>query len=996
MVFCHPHTTNPTGTNLDCNVGPSSVTDTTKSADHHDAGLSTVGSNSAGTSSTKNLSCLQCRKRKTRCDRKYPCSPCIIRGEQAGCTQVQQTIASITTSSATPAAPSGAQSSAFSPIHVGDRRTLPTPPKTGYDDHSPQPPERHSAFGSDRLLLLETRMERIEALLTRHLSPHNAQAPALKRRRSHDEEPNLRPNHDRASASPPPLGETIEDLFEDAAMGRKLKLETLPISQSRPASANKDTDDDDLAALQTAPDPARDVAFRFAHFLPAAAPKLLDFYFARIDWTARTLPPDVHAVFLRLARMSPEEIAAFPVSSAVVCCYFVVIALALHFADEALLRSAQLTSQDASQLADTLCTGSQQLLWASNFLQSQQLEHLACVCLLGVYQHNRKEQADSQWALLGSAIKVAQNLGLSRLDHGVFSCASSSIQGEAQKELARRIWWNLVWLDWSHASAHFGVYSVHPSQNRTKLPANVDINRDSLTLRSADEYTHSSAISMRMRYVSVYREIVDQSNERGALDCAQIYRYVDKLNDIHASTPPCLRYTPDRASEQSDQAMESVMLELMYLNRILRLHRGHQLSGFTSEDWRFARKACLSSASRMIRILSLVGDSVIHKFWLTTFYLLGASMALVMELCCARPHEVDAHTVRESINAAISLLSKAGPGSEAAHNSRRILQELLSCEPKIRSAFAKSGGLERIAEQQVGRQDTKDVFLDILKRILGPSIRNKRKRAHGMIHTSAEAGHAKRQQSAQPTTNAAVTHPDSQGSRITEAGNAHVAGLHTSPGEWLNGISLFSPVTATNRTEGASTAGTSSIASVEGDWPDQSLLPSLEGMFSGDMVQERLSVGNELAILDADVFLADGNVHECGIGKVGSVRSEDFCGLSIVEEAACIVERGKDKRGAAVEGQYLERVALFERVGSEDGSSLVHGLFPQAVELYSGKARSSGGMETGKTAIGLSHDSSRGWRSTAHADNAATNGAEGNRGQFRSWGGGGTVRRIGP
>lgn len=31
-----------------------------------------------------------------------------------------------------------------------------------------------------------------------------------------------------------------------------------------------------------------------------------------------------------------------------------------------------------------------------------------------------------------------------------------------------------VFHDWSHALAHQGTYSIHPSQNHTSLPANID------------------------------------------------------------------------------------------------------------------------------------------------------------------------------------------------------------------------------------------------------------------------------------------------------------------------------------------------------------------------------------------------------------------------------------------------------------------------------------------------------------------------------------------
>ncbi|EEB97961.1 hypothetical protein MPER_02620, partial [Moniliophthora perniciosa FA553] len=100
----------------------------------------------------------------------------------------------------------------------------------------------------------------------------------------------------------------------------------------------------------------------------------------------------------------------------------------------------------------------------------------------------------SHWALLGSAIKIAQNLGLSELgseaDSKSWGCSWNSL---IKRETARRIWWNLIFNDWSNAAAHHGAYSIHPTQNRTALPANVNdadlVDGLLLTEASATQYT---------------------------------------------------------------------------------------------------------------------------------------------------------------------------------------------------------------------------------------------------------------------------------------------------------------------------------------------------------------------------------------------------------------------------------------------------------------------------------------------------------------------------
>ena len=85
--------------------------------------------------------------------------------------------------------------------------------------------------------------------------------------------------------------------------------------------------------------------------------------------------------------------------------------------------------------------------------------------LMGMYQYNQSENADAQWAMLGSAIKVggnppldisylwevslqiAQNLGMSRLGAETTQHKwPMAWQDPIRREIARRIWWQLAGL----------------------------------------------------------------------------------------------------------------------------------------------------------------------------------------------------------------------------------------------------------------------------------------------------------------------------------------------------------------------------------------------------------------------------------------------------------------------------------------------------------------------------------------------------------------------
>lgn len=107
---------------------------------------------------------------------------------------------------------------------------------------------------------------------------------------------------------------------------------------------------------------------------------------------------------------------------------------------------------------------------------------------------NNRDRGEAAWALLGAAIKVslqfgtpdrargseliyqmAQGLGLSRL--GAESTSSGQAKSSPmwtgrwesviEREVGRRIWWNLVFLDWALSPSYNFSCSIHPDQSKS-------------------------------------------------------------------------------------------------------------------------------------------------------------------------------------------------------------------------------------------------------------------------------------------------------------------------------------------------------------------------------------------------------------------------------------------------------------------------------------------------------------------------------------------------
>jgi hypothetical protein len=110
---------------------------------------------------------------------------------------------------------------------------------------------------------------------------------------------------------------------------------------------------------------------------------------------------------------------------------------------------------NALALADQLYHVAEGVLWCSRFLNRQTFESLQAISLMTIYGFGMEDGADATWALLGTAVKIAQNLGMNRLEAEAADKVWSPVWNtRLRREMGRRVWWTFVSLDWAHAIAH--------------------------------------------------------------------------------------------------------------------------------------------------------------------------------------------------------------------------------------------------------------------------------------------------------------------------------------------------------------------------------------------------------------------------------------------------------------------------------------------------------------------------------------------------------------
>ncbi|KAJ7116836.1 fungal-specific transcription factor domain-containing protein [Mycena crocata] len=638
-------------------------------------------------------SCFQCRKRKIKCNRSYPCAPCILRGESDSCREVDKN------------------------LDNSNKTTAET---------------------------IEDLLNRVSTLEATVLTLSDASR-APRREPSHLPPPCVSPPADssgpsiiRSSFGTNTTDEDVAMMLEDFAMGHRVNqtratqdLEAVPYANDDRSPKLELTshglhfgvpDGHPLALLI---DPGTNIMSRLLVSLPPEAQTraLVQFYFNRLDWYSKVLhkPSFLADSQTLMINIASRNVGAVRIGFLAV--HYMVLCLALHLIEPVIREQLGLGFTAASDLARRMYSAAQACLYYDEFIGSHSLEHLQCILLMGLYQQNLDE-SDAHWALMGTAIKIAQNLGISRLgsegEHRQYSAAWRSV---VKREVARRVWWLLIWDDWSNAAAHNGTYSIHPSQNHTGFPANVNdsdlVDGRPLTPKPPHTYTEMTFSLCRLRFVELYRQIVD--NMQAPAGYGFVIEIDRKISNTILELPGHFR-GPGPAVKGFELTLALIMGE----TRRLRLHRPFLFRGYYGSDrsrYVDSRIQCVNSATAILDYLKSDDEqsALLLRWWIVLFYGFAAAVVLFIDLCHQKADDrPDLETRRVQLREALDLFKTAEHVSAVSRNAIALLEGLLTVEPGMPSKPSRKRGA---TDDEPFERVVKRMIIDASRNLTVPSSR---------------------------------------------------------------------------------------------------------------------------------------------------------------------------------------------------------------------------------------------------------------------------------
>nr|XP_019047818.1 hypothetical protein I302_04436 [Kwoniella bestiolae CBS 10118]OCF26748.1 hypothetical protein I302_04436 [Kwoniella bestiolae CBS 10118] len=357
---------------------------------------------------------------------------------------------------------------------------------------------------------------------------------------------------------------------------------------------------------------------------------------------------------------------------------YIALCLGDHFSDE------QLTTDPTLEIR--LVTACEDTLSYSDFLNQPSTETIQTIICLNIYLNN-KNRVTAAKSLLGTAIKMAVCMGMSRIpDEG----PTSDEEGSIEREIGRRLWWSLVCQDAYTASNSGFTYSINLSHSSTGYFANVEDEEirwgSHCYSRPMAEITCSTYHLCKINFALTVRKFIDAVNANFPDASYDDIMALDRqFRSVYDTLPVPLRPDLPQPFELSFAGSRRYLVEqrifmgITLHNRIMRLHRSYMVRGYDDLRYAYSTKVCLESAYATLELVKQ-SPQTLCRWWVVMVHVWTSGLIISADLVKGVSDVVTRRQQRDGVKMAISLLEPISRTSPVASRGVKVLKALLDTD----------------------------------------------------------------------------------------------------------------------------------------------------------------------------------------------------------------------------------------------------------------------------------------------------------------------------
>ncbi|RMZ81526.1 hypothetical protein DV737_g2444, partial [Chaetothyriales sp. CBS 132003] len=274
--------------------------------------------------------------------------------------------------------------------------------------------------------------------------------------------------------------------------------------------------------------------------------------------------------------------------------------------------------------------------------------------------------SSTQTTLLGTALKIAQGLGLHKLEReeDEYSVDPSNLRPAQrtkiiQREVGRRIWTQLCVQDW-FAVPFLDMYSIQRLHFSTVLPNNID--EHTLEILAADCPSMASMGTAFFAMGTLTTELHDALLRSDTLFAKyeHVLEYDAKMRALAMHDFPLI-FKPNedlRHGWPQWAPLARRIVRLCYTHKIIMLHRPFLGRSFTDPAFAYSRQTCLDSSKVILREVKQASDEDGLSFWIYQAFMIAAGITLVLDLFHRKDDEPELAEHRRLVDMTITMLGK--------------------------------------------------------------------------------------------------------------------------------------------------------------------------------------------------------------------------------------------------------------------------------------------------------------------------------------------------
>jgi hypothetical protein len=306
----------------------------------------------------------------------------------------------------------------------------------------------------------------------------------------------------------------------------------------------------------------------------------------------------------------------------------------------------------------------------------------------------------TQSSLLGTALRIAQGLGLHRLgpedDEPRYASGTGRIpmihpaqrQKIIQRELGRRVWSQLCKQDWFSVGT-VEMYSIQRLHFKTIRP--LSINEQTLEILP-DEIPTGTQFANVLNYMASlcaqmhdavagantlftkYEHALEYDEKMRAAITENLPKYLDSREPVEPHWPPWIPWA--RRS-----------LNLCANHKIIMFHRPFLGSSFTEPCFEYSRRACLAASKSILREAKQAYDEEGPSLWIDQAFMVAAGIVLALDTFHRQETESEFEEHRKLAETTMTMLGKF-ENSAIGQRGSKLLSSLLTEQARMHANSA--------------------------------------------------------------------------------------------------------------------------------------------------------------------------------------------------------------------------------------------------------------------------------------------------------------------